>query len=619
MKTKLFRTSLFDIKTRKPEGGDCYDISFSSEEPVERGFGLEILDHSAGCMDMTRLNNAAPLLWQHNADEQIGVVENAAILDKRGVAQIRFGNSARAKEVKADVDAGIIRNVSVGYLINNTVNEKNAEGRNVVRATGWMPLELSFVSIPADQTVGVGRSEETPAAVEPVEVEPVQEEPPKQAEETRKMDTPTVDINEVGTKAMNEERRRVSEINAIAAKHPETRELADKAISEGMPLADFQRAVIAAMPAQRNEIKANIGMSEKEVRKYDFGALVRALIANKRGLAPFEFECSDAVAKANKSEARGAFVPYDVQVAKAFRQTRSVYDGSTHGAEFIQTDVLTSNFIEALRNRLVCVNLGARFLTGLIGDVSIPKANAVTTASWVADGSSGGDKSPTYKSLSLTPKNVTARIDIYRNLLQQTNGLIQDIVMSDLTMAIATAIDAAAIAGTGASNQPKGILNSSLCNAKYFGTTSTDSTAGLPTWAKIIAAETEVGADNGNLANCVYAFNAKTIGKLKQVLTSSLVGARYLIENGTCNGYPVFFSNQLPYSSTKAGSSLASDGIFGDFSQVIIGIWGNGLDLMVDPYSLSTSGQLRIVAFQTADVGLRHEESFCKMLNITTS
>ena len=596
-------------------------MSFSSEEPVERGFGMEILSHDAGAMDMARLNNAAPLLWQHDADQQIGVVENAAVLDKRGVAKIRFGNSAKAKEVKADVDAGIIRNVSVGYMINQTKQEKDDKGRNVVRATGWTPLELSFVSIPADQTVGIGRSEEEPKADS--QINAGQKTNIENSKE-RKMETPTIDVKEVETRSMNEERRRVSEINAIAAKHPEHRAIADKAISDGMPLGEFQRAVIAAMPEKKNEIKANIGMSDKEVKQYSIARAIIAMASQSWKGAELEREASEAVTKLNRGVApRGCYVPYDVISKQTFKvvpqSKRTVYDGSTHGAEFIQTDVMTSDFITLLRNRMVLSALGARVLPGLVGDVSIPKASTAASASWVADGSSASDQSPTYTAVTLTPKNVCARIDIYRNLLQQTEGLIRDIVMDDLTMAIALAVDLAGLAGTGASNQPKGILNSSLANVKYFGASTSDTSAGAPTWAKIVDAETEVAIDNADLSRCVYVVNGKTRGKLKQILTSSLVGARYLLDNETMNGYPVFFSNQLVSGSTKAGSSLSSHAIFGDFSQVMIGFWGNGLDILVDPYSQSSTGKLRIVAFQTCDVGIRQPTSFCKMRNITTS
>lgn len=135
------------------------EFAFSSETAVERWFGDEVLSHDAGSADLSRLNDAAPLLWNHNRDEMIGVVEKAWMgSDKRGYAKVRFGTSARAEEILADVNAGIIRNVSFGYRINE-MSEAKRDDKQVFTATSWSPLEISLVSIPADNSVGLGRSE----------------------------------------------------------------------------------------------------------------------------------------------------------------------------------------------------------------------------------------------------------------------------------------------------------------------------------------------------------------------------------------------------------------------------------------------------------------------------
>jgi len=128
-------------------------LSFSSELPVERYFGDEILDHSQESVDMSRLQNGAPVLVDH-AGDQIGVVEDATIApDKRGYATLRFGRSQRAKEVFADIVDGIRRNVSFGYQIKEMIEEV----KGVFRATSWLPFEISIVSTPADPTIGIGR------------------------------------------------------------------------------------------------------------------------------------------------------------------------------------------------------------------------------------------------------------------------------------------------------------------------------------------------------------------------------------------------------------------------------------------------------------------------------
>lgn len=135
------------------------EIAFSSEEPVERFYGWEILDHSPASVDLGRLNNGGAVLWGHDSDNLVGVVEKASIdSDRRGRAVVRFADTADAEPYWQKVVQGIIRNVSVGYWIDERVMEKEDDNGPVYRATRWTPAEVSFVSIPADSSVGVGRN-----------------------------------------------------------------------------------------------------------------------------------------------------------------------------------------------------------------------------------------------------------------------------------------------------------------------------------------------------------------------------------------------------------------------------------------------------------------------------
>ena len=133
---------------------DTFTLSFSSETPVQRGFGLEVLSHAPDAANLERLNDSAPLLWSHDPTLQIGVVERAWIENGKGRAIVRWGNSELAKEKRADVESGIIRNVSIGYSIEEL--EENEKGQMV--ATRWTGLEVSLVSVPSDPNCGIGRS-----------------------------------------------------------------------------------------------------------------------------------------------------------------------------------------------------------------------------------------------------------------------------------------------------------------------------------------------------------------------------------------------------------------------------------------------------------------------------
>jgi HK97 family phage prohead protease len=140
------------------------DMSFSSELPVERWYGMEVLSHDAAAVDLERLSSGrANLLVNHDPDDWVGVIESARIdgKDKVGRATVRFGSSARATEVFNDVRDGILSSVSVGYRrMDMKLTRTSEEDGDEYTVTRWTPFEVSLVTIPADETVGVGRAEQ---------------------------------------------------------------------------------------------------------------------------------------------------------------------------------------------------------------------------------------------------------------------------------------------------------------------------------------------------------------------------------------------------------------------------------------------------------------------------
>lgn len=152
----LYRSLIIDRQNNIDTEKRTAVFSFSSETPYERFFGLEVLDHAPESVDLSRLNDGAPLLLNHNTDEQIGVVESAWLENKRGMARVRFSANRLASEVFSDIADGIRRNISVGYVVKKYIEERD-EKTTIYRAVGWLPLEVSVVSVPADATVGLGR------------------------------------------------------------------------------------------------------------------------------------------------------------------------------------------------------------------------------------------------------------------------------------------------------------------------------------------------------------------------------------------------------------------------------------------------------------------------------
>src|SRR5512139_2566100 len=167
--SRKFTLSRAQIKTE----ARTVELTFSSEEPVARGWGIEILDHSPGAMRMDRANQGIPILFNHDRDAHLGVLEECRCGDdKKGRGVARFSRSVLAEEKWKDVSDGILKDVSVGYAVHylKEIPAKELppdlaamaarEKLLVYRITDWEPFEASMVTVPADPTVGVGRSAE---------------------------------------------------------------------------------------------------------------------------------------------------------------------------------------------------------------------------------------------------------------------------------------------------------------------------------------------------------------------------------------------------------------------------------------------------------------------------
>jgi len=570
------------------------EFPFSSELPVERWFGDEVLSHNAGAADLKRLNDGAPLLFNHNMDEIVGVVERAWIdKDKRGYAKVRFAKTARADEVMGLVNDGILRNVSFGYRIMDMVESKKS-GQSMYTATSWEAYEVSVVTIPADPTVGIGRAE----ANEKRAVNLTREDPPAQPAETTNEDTmseQTVDIQTIATQAAEAERSRIASISALGERFKQ-QDLARTLIDSGKSLDEARAAILESISVEQKPVtgtETDIGLTQKEVREYSFLRAMNAL-ANPGDraaweAAAFEREVSEAGAKAAGKSSRGIFVPSEI-----LRNKRDLTAGTNNAGGFtVATDLLAASFIEMLRNRAVVMRSGATMLSGLVGNVAIPKQSAAATAYWVAENSAPTESQQTLAQVTMNPKTVGAWTDISRRLLNQSSIDVEAMVRRDLSSVIALAIDAAALYGSGSSNQPTGIKNQTGVNTKDFAATN-------PTFAELVAMETEVATDNADIGTMVYLFNPAQRGALKTTEKATNT-AQFVWEPGnTVNGYRTETSNQV----------TAGDVFFGNFADLLIGMWA-GLDLMVDPYSGSTAGTVRVVALQDIDIAVRNAVSFC--------
>jgi len=181
-------------------------------------------------------------------------------------------------------------------------------------------------------------------------------------------------------------------------------------------------------------------------------------------------------------------------------------------------------------------------------------------------------------------------------------------VRRDLATVLALAIDYAALHGSGTSNQPTGVANTS-----GIGSVAGGANGAAPTWEHIVQLETEVAVDNADIGALAYMTNSRVAGKLK--VTPKISGhPTYLLEGDRLNGRPLYVTNQVRSDLTKGTGTNLSAIFYGNWSDLLIGTWG-ALDILVDPYSNSTSGAIRVVVFQDVDIAVRHPESFAVMLD----
>lgn len=384
-----------------------------------------------------------------------------------------------------------------------------------------------------------------------------------------------------------------------------------KSIQAGHTVEQFQAEAIRAM-SNKPLPTSDIGLTKKEAARFSILKVARHLAnpdENSYKATAFERECSEAVGSKTGRTARGFFMPSDVQ-------KRDLVVGTpTAGGNLVATDLLMGSFIDMLRNAMVIDKLGARMLTGLVGNVAIPKQTSGSTIYWVAENTAPTESQQAIGQVLMSPKTAGGFTDIGRTLMNQTSLDVENFVMSDLAINLGLGIQQAAINGTGAANQPSGLL-----------TRITPSVIGganglAPTWQNIIDLETNVAVANADIGSMAYLVNAKTRGKLKSTQKFTGTNGMPIWDAGAqpLNGYGAAVTNALPSNLTKGTSAgVASAIIFGNWADLMIGLWGT-TDLIRDPYTASSSGGVRIVALQDVDVNVRNTESFATMVDALTN
>ncbi len=641
-------------------------LSVSSEQPYTR-YGwtedwVEILGHKSGEVDLARLNGGAAVLANHDRWKavgntplaSIGVVERAWTEGDRLMADLVISRREALADLRQDIADGLVRNVSIGYQINERTLLKAYDDKpNEYRVTSWTPFEISLVDIPADASVGLGRNAEqdtpryrvvdlpTPGAAGSTETKGMKM--PEITTDPAPVTAPVATRSiELGADPLAAERERMKEIRALGRAHG-MEKLADTAIDAGLSLDGFRAQVLERLTESgklRVAESPEIGMSKKDVENFSFcRALLAAMDpANAHKIAPFETEASRA-AQDRRGDSRpkereaAITVPADVlsramalspdmlsSAQRMMAQRDLVVGTPTAGGNLVATDLLGASFIDLLRNAMVLDRLGITWLRDLNGNIAIPSQTGAATGYWVGENGAPTESQQTVGQVTLTPKTVGAFTDFSRRLLLQSSLDVEAFVRADLAASIGQMLQAAAINGSGASNEPTGILNASGIGAVVGGTNGL-----APTYDHMVDLESAVANVNADMGNLAYLTNTKVRGKLRKTQEFASTNGKPVWSSsgqagvGEVLGYQALTSNSVPSNLDKGTSvGVASAILFGNWSELIIGMWG-GLDIMLDPYTGATAGTKRVVALQDVDVALRRAASFAAMKDALTA
>ena len=582
-------------------------VGVSSEQPVKRDFGMEVMDHRSDNMNLEFLNSGrAPLLLDHDMERQIGVVESVELDEdaRRLRAIVRFGKGAMASEVFTDVVDGIRQNISVGYRIDSRVEqEDDPEEYYRVSTT---PMEISIVSIPADQSnlVGVGRSnpETLSATVE------------------TKGDSDMSDINldevraEAAADAAKTVQRNAKDIMVLARKHNKA-DLGEEAIGRGVSIDEFRGELLEVIGNEPLETPAHVvDAPVKEQRSYSLGKMIRAQVTGDWREAGLEREMHDEIAQRTGKQAEGFYVPDFAFRAGAMSTAATGASGSENVTDNFVPEIHRGDmFIEALRAKQVMASLGVTYMGGLTNRIKMPKIATGAAAGFVEELGNVADQSPTDAAVTLQPRTLGAYADISRLLMKESVPAIDQVVQDDLLRSVADKIEFYAIQGSGSSGQPTGILNDgNVGNVDISSGTDIDAL----TWADITNIVKTVEDANGviNQATLGWLSNPKVKAKMANTSRVASTDSVMLMNDpwSSIYGYPAEFTSNVPSDLDPGdGGSDASALIFGDFSQLIVGLFG-APSILIDETTGGLAGTVRIIIHQDVDIALRNAVSFAK-------
>lgn len=632
---KLYRDFPIELGERQEsgEGGERYPISFSSEVPVRRwswdiGDYFEVLSHDAADVDLSRAENGLPALKSHSRTDQIGSVSGIKVDEtaRKSRGMLGFSSIPVAVEQKTLVDEGHLSTVSVGYAVTGMdLISTNENGIPTYRCK-WTPFEVSTEPVPADYQVGFGRSDrESSGELRSVEVDVVEPAGGGEADmagtEERTVEAPSSPPKiEARTEPRTEERNlaaEAAEISEMAAGYG-VAERAASWIREGLTPDQVGRKILEIKRTEGEPGPASEtldAMPTRDKARYSVRRAI-AIAANAEKFDGLEAEV-DQELRAHRSggDHGGILIPWRLRGNDELTDyaKRTLGTGEATGGATLVGEVIMPDMIDLLRNKALCLLAGAKLYPGLSGVVQFNRKTTAPTVYWIEEnpaadvtGSEG-----TYGYVSLSPKTLIGSVQVPRQLLTMATIDVEADIRTDLAIGHALALDLAALHGSGTDKEPEGIYSAAGVLSETFG--------GVPSLAHVSAMVGKIADANADLG----ALSFMTTPLMAELMTRTVKESGYPVylwngplTDGTMLGYPARATNQI---SKTLGTGSDHGIIFGNWNDLLMGLWGNDLEIVVDTVTRAKRGQVVITSYSMGDTALRHGASFCKGLTAVLS
>ena len=671
-----------EIETRD---GKISKLSISSEfsggvryfwETGEKG--IEVLSHERGHINTDWMRGGLSLLWNHDPNAHIGVLEDLRVTKNKIVGQPRFDQNDLAQEKQQSYTDRTLTRSSLGYTVDEYRVERRKGQMPVYRAVSWTPLEGSLVTVPFDPTVGQERNHadmkvKTKFRSVTMSDDVIFEDDRDEDTQTRDV-KPESDVNpapevkpdidfrnqeeairiarEEGAKEEQDRRSAIIKSCEVWEHLPRVKEERDKAIAVGTKAEDFNQTLLRLIHNEQPKSSFEnspgyLDIEPDQAKRYSIGKIARALWAKSEGHPKwdkdigFELECHrevvEACDKAGEEKVfRGIAMPVDCYLRQNWglpegmrqdayqaglttipvnpmHQRVSPPMNTVDTASLVGTFHDAVNFIEALRVTSAAMRMGVTVLPGLRQNVDIPKQTGVSSYFWLAEDTAPTDSEVPIGTVQLRPTTLGIAVPITRRLLLQSLPLVDAIVRNDVVIRMGDGIDNGVTEGSGASEQPMGILNQTgigsvtiaaasdfnLATYNQFEETVLNANAGVGSFG-FLGQPSWIVSGKGQPVSAIVESGTPNIW-------AAAGGGRMLIEGSMVTGYRGY--DGYPFIPT---TNMTSAGLlFGNFSQALLGLWG-ALDIVMDTATKIATGGLVIRGWQDLDANVRHAQAFAR-------